>query len=57
MNVNITQTILIIDELDSNIALLSKLLDPLNVNILTASNGKDGLREVNSHDVDLLFIY
>jgi len=56
MTKSLTQTILVVDDMDSNIALLSRVLASVNVNILTAYNAKDGLRLIHSHDIDLLLL-
>lgn len=50
------KTILVVEDDPSSLFLLEELLEPMEINLLTATSGKETLQLVASEPVDLIFL-
>ncbi len=50
------KTFLIADDDKPNILILTKILEPYNINIKTAANGEDALEEFKNNNIDLVIL-
>lgn len=51
-----TDSVLVVDDIDSNARLLEDLLSATGYKVLTASNGKDALEIIENHNIDLVLL-
>ena len=56
MNVSTQQTILLVDDIDANLTLLTRVLKKLELNVLMASSGEQALSLVSENNVDLILL-
>ena len=53
---NASKTVLVVEDIDSNMKLIHELLEASGYGILKAKNGMDGWHSVNEHDPDLILM-
>ena len=53
---NASKTVLVVEDIDSNMKLIHELLEASGYGILKAKNGMEGWRSANEHNPDLILM-
>lgn len=56
MNINMTRTVLVVDDVEMNLQLAQKLLESRGMHVLLAANGKEAISIFNRSKVDLILM-